>query len=293
MNTSLYKELLDKPTLMRSSVNSGHFTTIHMAIKEGKINKVKTLIDNGADINETTSFGETPLNMAILNNKLEIALILIENGANINATNNIKNTALHMAISNRNTNIVLTLINNRCDINIQNKYGYTPLFLAIRDNKLTSALVIIHYGKIPYDKIPIVNGEESTEASEYIKTQYQMAKRTSESIISRYTRGLFTCIKHDPIETTIARVNIYAKSIMNKNIFYNALIMLRNKEIPSEIWDTILSYLCLPSRIDLNNININKPVSSGILYQGATNTSYDRTDIINNYGTVEDNIFGA
>ena len=47
---------------------------IHQAIIGGDLEYVKTLISNGANINEINRLGGSPLHTALLNNKFEIAV---------------------------------------------------------------------------------------------------------------------------------------------------------------------------------------------------------------------------
>jgi ankyrin repeat protein len=60
-----------------------------MAVKEDKLDVLKFLIKNGADIYAENNFRETPLNVAILRNKTSVVAILKneqERRSNLNRT---------------------------------------------------------------------------------------------------------------------------------------------------------------------------------------------------------------
>ena len=57
-------------------------TTIHDAIKEGDVEKVRTLIASGCDINAQDSFRRTPLHLASWKGNEDIVNILLTAKAN-------------------------------------------------------------------------------------------------------------------------------------------------------------------------------------------------------------------
>lgn len=68
-----------------------------IGIEEGDSSYLKALIDAGADINSTSSWGRTALHEAALHGQVEIAEYLLQNGANVNAKNNRGETPLFYA----------------------------------------------------------------------------------------------------------------------------------------------------------------------------------------------------
>lgn len=61
-------------------MNSG--IPLYQAIKDNDIERVKTLLSEGVDINIMDNYRETPLFKAAQNGKTEIVKLLLENGAN-------------------------------------------------------------------------------------------------------------------------------------------------------------------------------------------------------------------
>ena len=54
-----------------------------MAVAVGRIEAVRVLIENGADVNAKYKWNQTPLHYAAFNNFTQIANLLLENGADI------------------------------------------------------------------------------------------------------------------------------------------------------------------------------------------------------------------
>ena len=66
-----------------------------LASRDGRLELVTYLVENGADLNARNENNETALNSASLNEHLEVVKYLIEKGADdVNAKNKYDNTAL-------------------------------------------------------------------------------------------------------------------------------------------------------------------------------------------------------
>ncbi|MDI3528062.1 MAG: hypothetical protein PWR03_2246 [Tenuifilum sp.] len=96
----------------------------------GNIEKVRTLLNLGADPNTCDANGVTPLMFAIQSGNTDVVELLVENGADINAVPYDGNTALHAAISTFNDTIAELLIEKGADINVKNNKKLSPLHLA-------------------------------------------------------------------------------------------------------------------------------------------------------------------
>jgi ankyrin repeat protein len=70
-------------------------TLLHIACTSGKLEVVKLLIDNGADISAANLDGFTPLHIACSHGKLEVDNFLVGNGADISAVDDYGDTPLH------------------------------------------------------------------------------------------------------------------------------------------------------------------------------------------------------
>jgi ankyrin repeat protein len=103
--------------------------------------KLKTLIESGADINylypsneydenDELSFG-TPIYFTALKGNVDLANALLELNANPNKLSNIGDSPIHVATKNNHGAIVELLVNKGLvDVNSIDSIGYTPLHIA-------------------------------------------------------------------------------------------------------------------------------------------------------------------
>jgi ankyrin repeat protein len=82
--------------------DGGAFTALVYAARTGSINAARTLLEGGADVNQTTRYGWSPLLAATQNGNYQMAKFLIERGANVNLANKGGWTPLYLAVDNRN-----------------------------------------------------------------------------------------------------------------------------------------------------------------------------------------------
>lgn len=96
-----------------------------LAINSKRLNKVKELIDKGAEVNHIIEkTRRTPLMMSSISGTDKISEYLIEKGANIDAVDYMKRTALMLAAMNTKYDIVDLLIENCADMNMVDDDDY-------------------------------------------------------------------------------------------------------------------------------------------------------------------------
>lgn len=139
------------------------------SVKESNIENIKLVLEEGANVNYTTSQGYTPLYESVGTGNEEIVNILLEAGANIDVPGdkyngpplvwaadkgdinivkilvekggdiNIKHekdngdTPLHIASKIKRDNIILFLIENGADLTIKNDFGRTPTDIIVKE----------------------------------------------------------------------------------------------------------------------------------------------------------------
>ena len=103
---------------------------LHVAISMKDEAKVKSLIEDGADINKLTPGGLKPIRRAVFTGFTEAVELLIANGADVNDISDWNWTLLHGAAGKGYKDIVELLIAKGANVNVRDGSGRTPLWYA-------------------------------------------------------------------------------------------------------------------------------------------------------------------
>jgi ankyrin repeat protein/serine/threonine protein kinase len=142
------------PTPAPAEPTPVHPLALHGAVANGKIDVVKSLLANGADVNEKDPTGSTPLMLAAegnahLPNNLPIVEALIDARASLEARDSQGRTALHRATAEGKIDAVRLLADSGALINKRATDGATPLFYAVQFGKLPILeLLIAHHAQV-------------------------------------------------------------------------------------------------------------------------------------------------
>ena len=109
------------------------------------INKIKRLIEAGADVNAEDEGGNSPLLYAIWRNSVELTKLLISAGLNVDAKNKSGESLLHRVINSDIRNVHI-LIKAGADVNAQDNDGNTPLHKIADYRKLGTIELLISAG---------------------------------------------------------------------------------------------------------------------------------------------------
>lgn len=120
-------------------------SNIHLAAYLGDADKVKSFLDEGADVNEKSESGYTPLHYATMENSKDVAELLLAKGADVNTKNKYGGTPLHEAVSRGYKDLAGLLIASGADVNARASSGVTtPLgYAAYLGHKDIAELLII------------------------------------------------------------------------------------------------------------------------------------------------------
>ena len=111
-------------------------TALHMACKKGKMNEVKRLLKDGAEVDEEDKDGFTALDVAILHSHLGVARVLCKK-IDIDPFGIANHDpSLYWAAHAGRVNVVKELIEKRADIEVKDDHGWTPLHCASRNGHL-------------------------------------------------------------------------------------------------------------------------------------------------------------
>lgn len=115
-------------------------TPLSKMVASSNIDNVKSLIAQGADVNERDALGKSPLSVAIENGNLRLVKLLIQNGAEINVCDFSWQTPLCLAVRSNKLAIVSFLLDQGADVTICDCWRQTPLFFAGKNKRIKSLL---------------------------------------------------------------------------------------------------------------------------------------------------------
>ena len=122
-------------------------TRLHRAARVGDVAEIRSLIEDGADVNVKTLYGETPLFEAAEAGHREAVELLLASGADVNAASDLSGAALHIAIVRGHKDIAQLLIENGADVNAKTgKGGFTPLHEAAGNGRKDLVELLIAAG---------------------------------------------------------------------------------------------------------------------------------------------------
>ncbi|MHC4680639.1 MAG: ankyrin repeat domain-containing protein [Planctomycetota bacterium] len=127
-------------------IENGAYVSLYVAAHLGDLAKVKSFIEDGADVDAKKGGGGTPLHAALAEGHKEITELLIAKGANVNARNLSRRTPLHYAARSGQKDVVELLIAKGADPNVRNYLGRTPLNYAVAEGHKEVVELLIENG---------------------------------------------------------------------------------------------------------------------------------------------------
>lgn len=261
------------------SKDNGAKNVMDDAIRGGCISVVKTLLDNGFNVNANIGDDEdtfTPLMVAAHTGELDILKLLLEKGADIYSIDYDGDYVMHFAVRSGSLEIVEHLLHIGVKVTIGNTERYTPLQLACLDGFLDIVLALLRKGAE-------VNGFQEDASSplslscgrgdiEVVKLLLSYGANILEESDEGYTAFHSLCIsgkRYDCDDRLLNEGSVIEKSkteILRIFIEREGGYIGLNKEITDEDGDTLLHMatesgdldkmkLLLENGADVNNIN--------------------------------------
>ena|SRR6218665_535213 len=105
------------------------------AIEKNNLAKVKELIENGVNVNDTDTYGYTALHIASSKGLIDLAFLLVENGIDLNSQDKNGQTILHYVAEYNQLELGKTVLDKGASLSIADKYGNQPLWTAVFNDK--------------------------------------------------------------------------------------------------------------------------------------------------------------
>ena len=133
--------------LILLTTNCAGRTPIIRAAKGGHTEKVRVLIEEGADVNAKDNLGWTALHEAAYS-ETDIVEVLLDAGIDVNAKDLAGHTALHLvsACSVCNVDVARILLENGADVNLKNFEGRTALHFAAVTGRADVVQILLEAG---------------------------------------------------------------------------------------------------------------------------------------------------
>ncbi|MBO5997635.1 MAG: ankyrin repeat domain-containing protein [Alphaproteobacteria bacterium] len=120
---------------------------LHTAATYGDLNKVKTLVARGANVNSKNASNQTAVMMAVAKNHANVANFLVENGANVNLKDSDGKSALLNAVLADRVELIDTLIKHGADMYEKiDADGNSLLHIAVKENCTKSIKALLKNG---------------------------------------------------------------------------------------------------------------------------------------------------
>jgi ankyrin repeat protein len=135
--------------------------TLHMAVKNGRVQDVLQLIEAGANMDERNGDGDHVLHVAVSHGRTDVVQILLDHGTDVNVKGCLGNTPLHIACYGKRMAgrkaVIQQLLLNGADISAQNNAGNvhdhdveagrrTPLHCAIAFRSVQVIRMLLAHG---------------------------------------------------------------------------------------------------------------------------------------------------
>lgn len=124
-------------------------TDVADAAMRHDVERVRTLVRNGADVTAAQTDGATALHWAVYHRDPDLARLLIEAGADVSAANRNGSTPLWLATSQGDAETVRVLLDGGADANEALPLGRRPLMLAARSGNVEAVRALLDHGADP------------------------------------------------------------------------------------------------------------------------------------------------
>ena len=138
--------LLGYLLLLAVSLHAGIQEDFIDALNNKMYMRVRSLLDQGAELEKKDEKGRSPLTLMVFNGNTDMIRLLLSYGSDINSIDNRGYTALHYAVESGQYNIAEILILAGAETNSINNNEETPVYLALKNNDIDMTELLIKNG---------------------------------------------------------------------------------------------------------------------------------------------------
>lgn len=120
---------------------------LKIAVLNSQVNIVRTLLDEGADVNAPDSSGTICLHTAVDIGNKDVVRLLVERGSYLNGRNDNYETPLAVSVTKKNVAVVNILLDKHANVNITDSFGNSPLHVAVANGDLQICKLLLEKGK--------------------------------------------------------------------------------------------------------------------------------------------------
>ena len=127
--------------------------SLHEAVREGQLDRVRELLASGVDPSAPDEAGTLPLLAAVTapqRTRAKIVNELVQAGTPLDATDDDGRTALHLAAAENEIDVVEALVNAGASTELRDREGHSPLVAACGNGQWAAAQVLLKLG-VPAD----------------------------------------------------------------------------------------------------------------------------------------------
>mmetsp|Transcript_25584 Transcript_25584/g.35190 ORF Transcript_25584/g.35190 Transcript_25584/m.35190 type:complete len:301 (-) Transcript_25584:147-1049(-) len=211
------------------------------AAERGDIRTIRTLLDEGTDINAADDVGRTPLLLAAYYGRTEMALLLLAGGARADATNSSGRTSLHLVAWNGHLEVATLLLDRGADKDAVDQGGDAPLHDAASR------------GHIQVASILLARGARTDAVNQRGKTPSQLARERGHTdmaeLLDRATEGIARPQQQTQVALSQHTTGIAPDTFLVSNINYT--VSAPELADPSQC-----TFLALEDSVSVSSLNV-------------------------------------
>lgn len=222
--------------------------SLYVAVRSGKMEAVKGLLENGADLEVASNSGQTAISCAAGRGYHEILLELLNYPVDLEAKDSDGRTALIHAIINDQPEIVKCLLEHGSNKNAADNNGRTALMRAIAVDDLTSAELLLEHG-VDLEAVENQNGKTAL--------WFAVSTKKEKNVALLLKHGANAAAKnkngYTPVFSAMQSEHIGILELLWKNGADDPLLDL----IPSSAVGFLnrVKYLVQVEKVDINQVN--------------------------------------